>query len=137
MTAFVISEVEVIDEHIAGEYRVLAAASIAEYGGRYLGRGAEAHVVEGPSTMRRIVIIEFPSLERATEWYASASYAEALKLRAKALDRTLIFVEGLPMKPHSPAEHILGRYNKGSAHLPGVMDDFSYADAPGHGDQVQ
>jgi hypothetical protein len=28
-------------------------------------------------------------------------------------------------------------YNEGLAHLSGAMDDFSYADAPGHGDQVQ
>jgi len=94
VAAFVISEVEVIDEKIANDYRRLAAASIAEFGGRYLVRGAEAHVVEGPATSRRIVIVEFPSMRRAREWYGSISYAEALKLSRKALERRLIFVEG-------------------------------------------
>jgi uncharacterized protein (DUF1330 family) len=32
MTAYVISEVEVLDEDLANMYRTLAAASIAEYG---------------------------------------------------------------------------------------------------------
>jgi len=38
----------------------------------------------------------FPRWERLREWYASPEYAEALKLRATALDRRLIFVEGVP-----------------------------------------
>ena len=42
-----------------------------------------------------IVIVEFPSMERAREWYRSPEYAEALKLRGDALDRRLILVEGV------------------------------------------
>ena len=94
MPAFVISEVAVVDETLANEYRRLAAASIAEYGGRYLARGAEADVVEGSAATGRIVIMEFPSLHKAREWYASGSYAQALKLRSQALDRRLMFVDG-------------------------------------------
>jgi uncharacterized protein (DUF1330 family) len=94
MPAFVISEVAILDETIANEYRPIAAASIAEYGGRYLARGVEPDVVEGPPTTARIVIVEFPSLQRAREWYASDSYARALKLRSGALERRLMFVDG-------------------------------------------
>jgi uncharacterized protein (DUF1330 family) len=86
---------EVLDEQIADQYRRLAAASIAEYGGRYLARVADAHVLEGPATQRKIVIVEFPSMERAQEWYGSSSYAEALKLRGRALERRLMAVEGV------------------------------------------
>jgi uncharacterized protein (DUF1330 family) len=35
-------------------------------------------------------------MERLREWYASAEYAEALKVRRTALDRRLIFIEGVP-----------------------------------------
>lgn len=92
--AYVISEVEILDETLGTEYRELAANSIAQYGGRYIVRGAPADVVEGPATERRLVIVEFPSMQRAREWYASASYAPALRLRRTALDRRLTFVEG-------------------------------------------
>lgn len=95
VSAYVISEVEILDERTADEYRMIAAASIAEYGGRYLARGAMADVVEGEPMTRRIVIVEFPSMERAKAWYASPAYANALRLRTTALDRRLTFVEGM------------------------------------------
>jgi uncharacterized protein (DUF1330 family) len=95
MKAYVISEVEVLDESDADAYRRFAAASIAEYGGRYLVRGVQAEVVEGGPMVRQIVIVEFPSLERVREWYASPAYAEALRFREEALDRRLMFVEGV------------------------------------------
>jgi hypothetical protein len=44
---------------------------------------------------KQLVIVEFPSMERAREWYGSPEYAEALKIRAKALTRTLLFVDGV------------------------------------------
>ena len=37
------------------------------------------------------------SMQIAKEWYASPAYAEALKLRASALERRLIFVEGVAL----------------------------------------
>jgi uncharacterized protein (DUF1330 family) len=95
MAAYVISEVDIRDERSAHEYRALAAASIEQYGGRYLVRGAAPDVVEGEGTSRRIVIVEFPSMARLREWYASPAYAAALQFRATALERRLMFVEGV------------------------------------------
>src|SRR5262245_9705407 len=100
MPAFVLSEVEILDEDAVAKYRSLAAASIEAYGGRYLARGAEAHVVEGQQTSRRLVLCEFDSLDRIREWYASAEYAEALKFRDTALVRRLIFFDGVQPEPH-------------------------------------
>ncbi len=94
MSAFVISEVEIINEDAANQYRQLAAASIATYGGRYLARAAEAIVVEGEPIPRRVVIVEFSSMEQIRKWYESPEYAEALKFRDAALERRLMFVEG-------------------------------------------
>jgi uncharacterized protein (DUF1330 family) len=96
MAAYVISEVEVRDERFADEYRARALASITQYGGRYLVRAATPDVVEGEGTSRRIVIVEFPSMARVREWYASPAYAEALRFRPAALERRLMFVEGSP-----------------------------------------
>ena len=45
---------------------------------------------------RRLVMVEFPDMDRARAWYASPEYAEALAVRHAALDRRLIFAEGLP-----------------------------------------
>jgi uncharacterized protein (DUF1330 family) len=97
MAAYVISEVEAILDQAAMErYRALAARSIAAFDGRYLVRGGEAATIEGTPKAGMIIVVEFPSMARAREWYASTEYAEALKLRQTALERRLIFVEGVP-----------------------------------------
>jgi len=96
MSAYVISEVEVHDAAGFEAYRTIAAKTIAQYGGRYLVRGGAAGVVEGGPPPQTIIIVEFPSMQRLQEWYASPQYAEALKHRRTALDRRLIFVEGVP-----------------------------------------
>lgn len=95
MAAYVISEVEVRDVAAMEAYRTLAAQTIAQYGGRYLARGGAVEVVEGSSSPGTVIIVEFPSMARAREWYGSPDYAEALKLRRTALERRLIFVEGV------------------------------------------
>jgi uncharacterized protein (DUF1330 family) len=92
--AYVISEAEILDEDLANAYRRLAAESIAKFGGRYLVRGGERQLIEGSPPPQVLVIVEFPSMNIAKQWYASPAYAEALKLRANALVRRLIFVEG-------------------------------------------
>ena len=95
MAAYVISEFEVFEEADAQRYRELAAASIAQYGGRYLVREARPQVPEGEwSPDERVVLVEFPDMTRLREWYASPEYAEALALRRAALGRRLLFVEG-------------------------------------------
>jgi uncharacterized protein (DUF1330 family) len=96
MAAYVISEVEILDQAQADTYRSLASASIGRYGGRYIVRGGAIELIEGErDPKRRLVIVEFPSMQRAHEWYRSPEYAEALKVRAGALTRTLAFVEGV------------------------------------------
>ena len=96
MAAYVISEVEILDEARANIYRSLASASIERYGGRYIVRGGAIALIEGDrDPKRRFVVVEFPSMQRAHEWYRSPEYADALKVRAGALTRTLTFVEGV------------------------------------------
>ncbi|WP_050625750.1 DUF1330 domain-containing protein [Bradyrhizobium viridifuturi] len=96
MAAYVISEVEMRDASAFEAYRTLAAKTIEQYGGRYIVRGGNAEVVEGGPPPNAIVIVEFPTMARLRQWYASAEYAEALEHRRTALERRLLFVEGVP-----------------------------------------
>ena len=96
MSAYVISDLEIRDAVLVEKYRSLAQSSIAKYGGRYLARGGTIEPVEGGWTPKNIVIVEFPTMEKAREWYRSPEYAQALAVRRDALDRRLIFVEGVP-----------------------------------------
>jgi uncharacterized protein (DUF1330 family) len=96
MSAYVISEVDVKDAAGLEAYRTIAAKAIAHYGGRYLVRGGAASIAEGGPPPNNIIVVEFPSMQHLREWYGSPEYAEALKVRWTALDRRLIFVEGVP-----------------------------------------
>jgi uncharacterized protein (DUF1330 family) len=96
MTAYVISEVEILDRALIDRYRTLAAATVEQYGGRYIVRGGPVELAEGErNPARQFVVVEFPTMQRAHDWYRSPDYAKALKVRATALTRTLVFVEGV------------------------------------------
>ena len=95
MPAYVISDVEFLNADGAAKYRTLAQDSIAKYGGRYIVRGGAVEPVEGDWTPTTIVIVEFPTMARAREWYRSSEYGDALEVREYALKRKLIFVEGV------------------------------------------
>jgi uncharacterized protein (DUF1330 family) len=94
MTAYVIAEVNVTDAKLYDEYRKLVPATVEKYGGRFAVRGGSVESKEGGWAPTRIVVLEFPSMEKARAWYHSAEYAPALALRHKAANARLILVEG-------------------------------------------
>ena len=96
MAAYVISDLEPLDPVLIAEYRALAEIAIAQYDGRYLVRGGAVEPVEGGWAPQNIVVVAFPSMARAREWYGSAEYAPALEVSRRALKRRLIFVDGVP-----------------------------------------
>ncbi|MEA5358506.1 DUF1330 domain-containing protein [Amycolatopsis sp., V23-08] len=96
MSVYVISEVEILDEAQGQQYRELAQASIAGYGGRYIVRGAAPDALEGDfDEHKRVVVVEFPDRATAERWYASAEYANARQLSKTALRRRLLLVDGV------------------------------------------
>ena len=95
MSAYIISDVTVSDAEAFQTYRTRAAASIAQYGGRYLARGGPIEQLEGDWLPQAIVIVEFPDIEQARAWYRSPEYAHALDIRDEALSRNLILVDGV------------------------------------------
>ena len=95
MAAYVIADTRILDRELVAQYRALSAAAVAKYGGTFLVRGGAIETVEGDWSPEYIAILEFPDMERARAWYESAEYAKALEVRAVALDRQLIFIEGV------------------------------------------
>lgn len=95
MSAYVIVDITVHDAALYEQYRVLAQASIAQYGGHYLVRGGTATLLEGERSPARIVILEFPSVERARAWWDSPEYAEAKRLRQASATTEMVLVEGV------------------------------------------
>jgi uncharacterized protein (DUF1330 family) len=95
MTAFVIVEIEVRDPEVYENYKSLAPASVEAYGGRFIARGGATVSLEGEWAPERIVILEFPSLQRAKQWWASPEYSDAKAIRMRTAQTRMIATEGV------------------------------------------
>ena len=95
MPAYVIVDISVTDPVIYAEYMKVAPATIANFGGRYIVRGGKAEKLEGEWAPRRVVVLEFPSYDRAKAWWASPEYRKASELRERSAVANMIVVEGL------------------------------------------
>jgi uncharacterized protein (DUF1330 family) len=94
MSAYVIVEVTIHDPKDYEEYKKLTPSSIAAYGGRFVVRGARTESLEGDWDPERLVVLEFPTVERAKEWWSSKEYAPAKKIRNRATATKMLVVEG-------------------------------------------
>ena len=98
MPAYVINDMEVTDPEALSAYAKLSPPTVARYGGRFLARGGRVETLEGDWSPKRLVIIEFPDVERAKAWLDSPEYAEARKLRHAASRSNMVVIEGyLPL----------------------------------------
>jgi uncharacterized protein (DUF1330 family) len=94
MAAYVIGEIEVTDPATYQDYGKQVLPTIQKFGGKFVVRGGKADALEGAAP-KRMVVLEFPSVEQAQSWYRSADYAPLIKLRQKASRGRLIVVEGV------------------------------------------
>jgi len=99
MPAYVIVNVRTEHPQEYERYKAMAQETIAQYGGRYIVRGGQFEVLEGACKPTRIVVVEFPSYERALEWWHSAEYAPAKALRQRLSTTDLLVVDGLRLTP--------------------------------------
>jgi len=95
MPALIIVDIEVTDPVRYEDYKRLASAAIAAHHGRYVVRGGPSEVLDGDWTPRRLVILEFDSMEKAKAWRNSPEYAEAKKVRETCARANMIVVEGV------------------------------------------
>jgi uncharacterized protein (DUF1330 family) len=90
-------DIAVKDAEAFERYKQLAPPTVAAYGGQYLVRGGATETLEGTWNPTRIVLLEFPTVERAREWWNSPEYAPAKAMRQASSHTDLLLVEGLPL----------------------------------------
>ena len=95
MAAYFIAELDIVDAAAFEDYRKRVPATIERHGGRYLARGGALETMEGSWTPKRVVILEFPSVEQAKRWYHSEDYRELKALRHKTSRGSIVLVEGV------------------------------------------
>jgi uncharacterized protein (DUF1330 family) len=95
MSAFIIVEVEVQDKQRYKTYKQMVPPSLEAYGGKFLVRGGSVETLEGECSPKRLVILEFSSMEQAKAWWGSQEYSEAKALRQAAASTQMILAEGV------------------------------------------
>ena len=94
MAAYVILDVKIHDAEGYAGYVKAGTSSVPQYGGKYIVRGGEAEVLEGPWQPNRMIVIEFANFDKAKRWYHSPEYQAALPGRLRSADSKVIIVEG-------------------------------------------
>ncbi len=94
MAAYVIAEIDVTDPAGYEGYRRLGPPTIAAYGGKFVVQGGKVEVLEGDWVPKRLVVLEFESVERAKKWWDSKEYSAAKRVRQKTAVTNMIIVEG-------------------------------------------
>lgn len=96
MSAYLIGKMNITDQPRYDNYKRLTPDIVKTHGGRFLSRDGEKFFLEGETEGRRVVIVEFPSVEAAQKFYHSEEYKRARGLREGAADGMQLFiVEGL------------------------------------------
>jgi uncharacterized protein (DUF1330 family) len=83
------------DEEGRQQYVERISDTLTPFGGEFLTRGPEYTTVEGDWVLDgRLVVLRFPSAERAMAWYGSDEYAPLLAVRKGSARTKIIFFEG-------------------------------------------
>jgi uncharacterized protein (DUF1330 family) len=92
---YILIQVDVSDPLQYAEYAKVTPRLIEQFGGQFVARGGRTMTLEGPDARGRVVVVEFPTFERAQQFYSSAEYQAARQLRASAATMQMVLVEGL------------------------------------------
>jgi uncharacterized protein (DUF1330 family) len=95
MAAYLIVDLEIVDPSGFEEYKKRVVPIVEKYGGKYIVVCDEVKTVEGDWNPKRIVILEFASMQRAKEWLNCKEYREPCRIRRRTARTNMILVEGL------------------------------------------
>jgi uncharacterized protein (DUF1330 family) len=95
VSAYVIVDIEIFDPVGFAAYRKAVVPLVERYGGKYLAVSEPVETLEGDWRPKRIVMIEFPSKDRAKEWFGCEEYRGPCKIRKRTANSKLILVEGV------------------------------------------
>ena len=92
---YVIGQLKITNPENYEEYKEKVTAVIKKFGGEYLVRGGEYQIFDGETKFPRIIILKFPSYEKALEWYNSEEYKPIKQIRLDNSEGTNIIIKGI------------------------------------------
>jgi uncharacterized protein (DUF1330 family) len=95
VTAYVVSDVEILDQKGFEAYLNNVPAVLERHGVEYVVRGGSPTMLEGSWDASRLIILRFRDREHVREWYESPDYQEMVALRAGSARVSAIVVDGV------------------------------------------
>lgn len=86
--------IRITDDAKMQEYVEKVKPITESFGGKYVASGGSVDVMEGSWEPVWPVIIEFPTLKNAHDWYKSEVYRPLKELRESAGEFSAVFIEG-------------------------------------------
>ena len=95
MSAYLLVDIDIFDSAGFAEYRKAVVPLVEKYGGKYIAVSDQVETLEGSWSPKRIVVIQFPSMARAREWFSCEDYRETCQIRKRTARSEIILVEGV------------------------------------------
>lgn len=94
MSAYLIVDITVHDPEMYREYVSKAPPFIEKYDGIYRVRGGEVEIQEGTWSPQRMVVVEFPTREKAKAFLNDPGYQTVATLRHQAATTNMVLADG-------------------------------------------
>jgi uncharacterized protein (DUF1330 family) len=94
MAAYLFVQGKVIDKKRYRAYQEAVQPLISRFDGRHIASGAGLEVLEGTYDGRRLVVFEFPSMERLKAFWNAPEYIAVKRLREGAATLDIWAVQG-------------------------------------------
>ena len=92
---FIADQLEITDPETMNLYRSKVAATVEQYGGKFLVRGGNPQTIEGVWSGKSIIILEFRDRDAVLAWYHSDEYADLKTMRIASSKANIIIVDGV------------------------------------------
>jgi uncharacterized protein (DUF1330 family) len=94
-SAYILANVDVTDPQQYEQYKKLSSIAMQTHGAEVCARGGAVQVLEGDWSPKRVVLLKFPTAEKARAFYDSPEYAAAKAARQGAAVMRMVLIEGL------------------------------------------
>lgn len=94
MAGYVVANVSIKNAEGYAGYSKQVPETVSRWGGRFIVRGGAIETLDGDWSPKRLVVIEFPDVETARNWYQSQEYQAIVPIRQANSEGGLVLVEG-------------------------------------------
>ena len=95
MAAYVITDVEITDADLYGQFMKKVTETVESHGGKFVARGGKLEVILGNWSPNRIAILQFDSLDQVHGWLGSPEYTALDDIRSRSSNINMVVVDGL------------------------------------------